>query len=163
VTRSLTILLPVCNAQATLSEAVHEALEVFAELSDRLELVIVDDGSEDATGEVAEELRRNYPQVRSVYHGAHLGREAAIRSGLSHARGEVVLVRDEQGMAPSEIARRWRAAERGGSALDGAGPGTAEPRHAGYRILRRAPAHAPGGGPGRPNYLARLRAFALGE
>ena len=177
MTHSLTILVPVRNAQATLASSVQEALEVFSELSDRLELLIVDDASDDATGEVAEELRRNYPQVRSVYHGERLGREAAIRSGLNHARGDIVLLRDdEDGMAPAEVVRWWRSAEEapadGGAVVarridPGADRLAAPPRRsARYRVLRRAggrvaPSH--GAGPNRPNYLARLKAFALGE
>lgn len=176
MTHSLTILVPVCNAQATLASSVQEALEVFSELSDRLELVIVDDASDDATGEVAEELRRNYPQVRSVYHGERLGREAAIRSGLSHARGDIVLLRDdEDGMVPAEVVRWWRSAEeatadRGSGVARRIDPpshsNSAPRRSARYRVLRRAggrvaPPHS--AGPNRPNYLARLKAFALGE
>ena len=173
--RSLTVLLPVVNAQSTLTAAVHEALEVFSELSERLELVIVDDGSDDATGEVAQELSRVYPQVRSIAHAAQLGREEAIRSGLRQTRGEVVLVREETGgMAPDEIARWWRAAEHHEPlSTEGARPSTWRSVHAaapsgparpGYRVFRRTHSAPPmASRPGRPNYLARLKSFALGE
>ena len=59
------------------------------------ELLIIDDGSTDATSEVAEELSRHYPQVRWLRHGQHLGREGALRAGVASARHEVVLVRNE--------------------------------------------------------------------
>ncbi len=91
--RSLSVLLPVKDAQATLTASVHEILDVVADSGDRFELLIIDDGSTDATSEVAHELTRHYPQVRVVRHGTSLGREAAIRTGLERSQGEVVVLR----------------------------------------------------------------------
>jgi dolichol-phosphate mannosyltransferase len=93
--RSLTVLLPVQDAQATLTETVEEVLDVAAELTDRFELLIIDDGSADATSEIAHELTRHYPQVRAIRHSKPLGRDAALRTGLSQSRGEVIFVRDK--------------------------------------------------------------------
>ena len=92
--RPLTILIPVRNAQTTLSDTVAEVLEVASELTSRLELVIVDDGSTDATSEIAHDLTIHYPQVKACSHGTHMGDAAAIKTGLRHASGEVVVLRD---------------------------------------------------------------------
>ena len=123
--RSLTVLLPVQDAQATLTETVEEVLDVAAELTDRFELLIIDDGSADATSEIAHELTRHYPQVRAIRHAMPLGRDAAVRTGLAESQGEVVFVRDK-----------------------------------GHRRMERL--HQASRLP-RPNYLARLKQFALGE
>ena len=92
--RSLSVLLPVKDAQSTLTTSVHDILDVVADSIDRFELLIIDDGSSDATSEVAHELTRHYPQVRVVRHDRALGQEAAIRTGLTRSRGEVVVMRD---------------------------------------------------------------------
>jgi hypothetical protein len=145
-------------------------------------VVIVDDGSTDATSEVARELALNYPQVRVVYRGNPEGREAAIRTGLEQSQGEVVLVRDEGWGTPlCGLHKLWRAilghvvanpparktsAPRGLQHLAWSGH-----RRPGFRLLRRevvasdtaaaaidsTPQRSTLPGPTRPNFLARRR------
>lgn len=131
--RSLSVLLPVQDAQATLNHSVQEILDVMADTSERFELLIIDDGSTDATSEVAHELTRHYPQIRLVRHGRPRGREAAIRTGLERSQGDVVMLRDDR--------RGFCILERPSRLANGSSPSR----------------------PGRPNYLSRLKKFALGE
>lgn len=91
--RSLTVLLPVRDAQSTLAATVTEILEMASDLSERFEILIIDDGSSDTTSEVAHELSRYYPQIRTLRHDQPLGEEAALQSGLAQSRGDVVFVR----------------------------------------------------------------------
>ena len=122
---SLSVLLPVENAESTLASEVIEILEILPELTARFELVIIDDGSQDATIEVADELAARYPQVSVVLHTRPLGRPAAIRSGLDRSRGDVIFVRDEQcGLVLAEIHKLWDAAQQHEFVL-----GRADPRH----------------------------------
>lgn len=174
--RSLTVLLPVHNAEATLAATATRILEVVCELTDRFELVIIDDGSADGTSEIGDELSRSYPQVRLLRHGESIGREAAIRIGLQQSDGQIVLVYGEAGgVAVDGIARLWRTAAAGSPI----GPPTVLPgphgRHPpaeesaaerrGFRIIdRRANQRPPrASGPTRPNYLSRLRDFVAEE
>ena len=94
--RALTILLPVRNAQSTLADTVAQALDTAADVSQRFEILIIDDASSDATIEVAYDLCRQYPQIRMVRHKKPLGEEASLRSVLAQTRGEVVCVRGGQ-------------------------------------------------------------------
>lgn len=170
--RSLTVLLPVHNAQTTLGANVHQILEVLSDLSQEFEVVIVDDGSADATSEVAAELASRFPQVRAVRHGRRQGHQAAVRTGVAHSRGELIVV--EQGGAAcalAEIGRQWRRdAARLAHSLPVPPPTSAERRPApqrfpaGFTVVPRDGLDPPAGRrPSRPNFLARLREFALGE
>jgi glycosyltransferase involved in cell wall biosynthesis len=107
--RSLTFCLPVHNEQATLATTVAEILEVLPEIARRFELLIIDDGSTDATPELACDLAQHYPQLRVVHHGRRLGRGAALARGVREASGEIVLVR-EQDCAPSfgDVMQAWQ-------------------------------------------------------
>ena len=110
--RSLSVLLPVRDAQRTLASSVLELLDILPELTKHFELVIIDDGSKDATIEVADELAIHYPQIRVLRHGHSRGRAAAIETGLRCSQGEVIFLRDEGCRLPiDEVGRLWRAME----------------------------------------------------
>ena len=65
---SLSIVLPVHNAQNTLACDVHLLLELLPDITPRFEILIVDDASSDHTEEIAHELSLQYPQVRVKRH-----------------------------------------------------------------------------------------------
>ncbi|MEX2141257.1 MAG: glycosyltransferase [Pirellulales bacterium] len=108
--RSLSVILPVNNAQSWLSEKGAQILDVVAELTDRFELLIMDDGSTDATYDVARELVRRYPQVRLLREPVRRGASLAIRHGLRESRGDIVMAHDgKETLDAQEIVRLWRS------------------------------------------------------
>jgi glycosyltransferase involved in cell wall biosynthesis len=112
VERSLSVLLPVRNAQSSLTDSVLELLEVVPELTSRFELIIIDDGSTDATPEVAGELAARYPQVQTAFHARPQGRAAAVRTGLGRSMGDVIFLRDEDcQVSTDEIRKLWCAVD----------------------------------------------------
>ena len=107
--RSLSALLPVENVQSSLADTVSRILEVLPELTENFELVIIDDGSTDATIEVADELVVQYPQVQVVHHGDRQGRAAALKSGVQRSKGDVVFVADDDcRLSMAEVAKLWK-------------------------------------------------------
>lgn len=92
---SLSVFVPVHNDQAGIVSLVSHLLEVLPELTPRFELVLIDDGSTDATPEIVHEVAEPYPQVHAIMHPARWGEAAVIRSGLSHSSGEAILFRAE--------------------------------------------------------------------
>jgi glycosyltransferase involved in cell wall biosynthesis len=113
--QSLSVLLPVHNAQATLAAKVDEILDLLLELTDRFELLITDDASTDGTWEVVRDLARRYPQVRLLRETVRRGPGCAIREGTAVSQGDIVIAHNGQpGIDPRAIARLWRSAVNGG-------------------------------------------------
>jgi len=83
----LSYFFPAHNEEANLRGLVEEALETLPGLAETFEIVIVNDGSRDATGAIADELATAHPDVvRAVHHPTNLGYGAALRSGFAAAR-----------------------------------------------------------------------------
>jgi glycosyltransferase involved in cell wall biosynthesis len=88
--RKLSVIVPVYNERNTLAEIVRRMRNV--ELPLDLEVVLVDDGSDDGTRALLPQLADS--TVRIVKHDRNRGKGAAIRTGLDHATGDVVLIQD---------------------------------------------------------------------
>ncbi len=88
--RKLSVIVPVFDERNTVVEIVRRMRAV--DLPVDLEIVIVDDGSTDGTRDVLRQLGDS--TVRVITHEANRGKGAAIRSGLSHVHGDLVLVQD---------------------------------------------------------------------
>ena len=92
---TLSYFFPAHNEEANLEGLVAEALATLPRLADAFEIVIVDDGSRDATGRIADELTAANPAVvRAVHHPTNLGYGAALRSGFRAARHDHVAFTD---------------------------------------------------------------------
>jgi glycosyltransferase involved in cell wall biosynthesis len=83
--RTLSVLIPAYNEFKNLAPAVEDVLATALDLDD-LEVLIVDDGSTDGTGPLADDLAREYPQVRALHHQGNLGFVAAYGTALAEAR-----------------------------------------------------------------------------
>ncbi|MBZ0138205.1 MAG: glycosyltransferase family 2 protein [Pseudorhodoplanes sp.] len=86
IRRKLTIVVPAYNEQARLPTTVKEVMEVAASLLDEFEVILVDDGSTDATGEIADRLAGAVPGVTVVHHGRNIGVGKAFENGVGRAR-----------------------------------------------------------------------------
>ncbi len=86
----LSVVMPCYNEEATLRTIVGQ---VLAQPFD-IELVIVDDGSQDRTREILAELDAEYPQVRVFLQPHNQGKGAALRRGFAEATGDIVMVQD---------------------------------------------------------------------
>lgn len=70
---------------------------------DKLEIVVVDDGSRDGTGEVVEALQASHPNVKYVYQ-PHRGIPAARNNGIRNATGDIIaIVADDYILDPSYV------------------------------------------------------------
>lgn len=88
--RTLSVIVPVYNERNTVPEVVRRMRRV--ELPLDVEIVMVDDGSTDGTDKVLAAIEDSTVQL--VRHDHNRGKGAAIRTGLAHARGQLVLIQD---------------------------------------------------------------------
>jgi glycosyltransferase involved in cell wall biosynthesis len=92
---ALSYFFPAHNEEANLEGLVAEALATLPSLAETFEIIIVNDGSRDATGRIADELTAANPgTVRAVHHPTNLGYGAALRSGFRAAAYEHVAFTD---------------------------------------------------------------------
>ena len=101
---------PAYNDAGTIASLVIQAVTVAGTLTDDFEVIVVNDGSRDATGAIADELARTYPQVRVVHHQVNRGYGGALRTGFAAAGKELVAYTDGDAQYdPSELTSLWAA------------------------------------------------------
>jgi glycosyltransferase involved in cell wall biosynthesis len=100
---ALSVVVLAYNEVDNLPQAVSELLDELSQRAEDWELIIVDDGSSDGTGECAERLAEGRPRVRVVHHGKNLGLGGGYRTGFREARGTWLTFFPADGQFPAEI------------------------------------------------------------
>lgn len=90
----VSIVLPAYNEEANIAVAVTRMIEATEPLFEEIEVVVVDDGSRDATAHRVGEIARTDPRVRLLQHPANRGYGAAVTSGLRAATRPLVFYTD---------------------------------------------------------------------
>jgi glycosyltransferase involved in cell wall biosynthesis len=94
---SISVFFPCYNEQENVGRTVGRALEVLEKLNADFEAIIVDDGSSDGTGRIADEIAGRDKRVKVVQHQHNLGYGAALQSGFKAATKELVFYTDCDG------------------------------------------------------------------
>jgi len=94
---SISVFFPCYNEQENVGRIVEKALAVMEKLNADFEVIIVDDGSTDGTGQIADEIAAGNSRVKVVHHKSNLGYGAALQSGLKAATKELVFYTDGDG------------------------------------------------------------------
>lgn len=91
---SLSAFFPCFNEEKNLPLFVAEALKVLPQCAKKFEIIIINDGSTDRTGEIAQRLARKNQLLRVMHHHENLGYGAALRSGFQAAQFEWIFFTD---------------------------------------------------------------------
>lgn len=84
----LSIIMPVYNEEHTLKEILEKVKRITIEK----EIIIVNDGSTDSTRKILDAV--NGDNIKIIHHPKNIGKGAAIRTGLKHITGDIVIIQD---------------------------------------------------------------------
>lgn len=94
---SLSVFFPCYNEEANVERTTAAALEACREITNDFEIIIVNDGSKDRTGELADKLAAEHPEVRAVHNRPNRGYGGALQSGFRAAAKQWVFYTDGDG------------------------------------------------------------------
>ena len=94
---SLSLFFPCHNEVDNIGGLVERALQLMPDVADEFEIIIVDDGSVDGTGPLADSIAAQHPQVHAVHHEKNRGYGGALQSGFAAARHEYIFFTDGDG------------------------------------------------------------------
>jgi glycosyltransferase involved in cell wall biosynthesis len=126
----LSVFFPAYNDSGTIASMVIRAVQAASELTPDYEVIVVNDGSIDATPEILDELARTYPHVRVVHHPKNRGYGGALQSGFRSATKEFIFYTDGDAQYdPAELADLWAKMTPDADLVNG------------YKISRSDPVH----------------------
>ena len=104
----LSFFFPAYNDGGTIASLVIRAVQIASRLTFDFEVIVVNDGSQDATAQIIDELARTYPQVRAIHHSQNRGYGAALRTGFASATKDLIAYTDGDAQYdPAEIELLW--------------------------------------------------------
>lgn len=96
----LSVLLPVFNERESIETTVRSLHEVLSRGQDAFELIAINDGSTDGTGEILNAL--SLPHFQVFTHSQNTGYSASLKTGIRRSKGEVIAMMDSDGTYPVE-------------------------------------------------------------
>ena len=126
----LSIFFPAYNDAGTIASLAIVAHMTARSLTDDYEVIVVDDGSPDHTGELLDEMARRFTWLKVVHHAQNRGYGGALRTGFETASKELVFYTDGDAQYdPRELVKLWQAFSPGVDFVNG------------YKISRNDPLH----------------------
>ncbi len=98
----LTVTVPCYNSAAFMSRC----LDTLLDGGERMEIIVINDGSKDNTGEIADQYAEKYPDIVRVIHQENGGHGEGINQGLRHATGQYFKVVDSDDWVDTQALQR---------------------------------------------------------
>jgi glycosyltransferase involved in cell wall biosynthesis len=126
----LSVFFPAYNDSGTIASMVIRAVQAASALTPDYEVIVVNDGSADATPQIVDELARTYPRVRVVHHPRNRGYGGALQTGFRSATKDLIFYTDGDAQYdPAELADLWAKMTADADLVNG------------YKISRSDPLH----------------------
>jgi glycosyltransferase involved in cell wall biosynthesis len=95
--KSLSVVCPAFNEEANIRAVVEDAYRNIRNITPVFEIIVVNDGSKDRTGDICDRLVEEFSEVRVVHHARNRGYGAALKSGIESARYDLIFFTDADG------------------------------------------------------------------
>lgn len=140
---TLSVVFPAFNEETNLRRTVDEARSILPQVARTWEIILVNDGSEDATTSLCDELAAQHSEVRTIHHAGNRGYGAALKSGILAARYDFIFFTDSDGQFDLEELSQLTQWSRDYDIVTGYRAKRQEPPHRllnalGWKILVRA-------------------------
>ena len=93
----LSLFFPAYNEEGNLKNTVEKAIPILKNIASEYELLIVDDGSKDKTGEIADKLAEEYSFIQVIHHHPNRGYGEALKSGFYNSKYQWIVFIDSDG------------------------------------------------------------------
>lgn len=91
---SVSFFCPAYHDQDNLPKLIPKVDSLLKKITNKYEIIIVDDGSPDKTGEVADSLAKKYKNIRVIHHPKNLGYGAALKTGFENSKYDYIIYTD---------------------------------------------------------------------
>ncbi|MBV9689411.1 MAG: glycosyltransferase family 2 protein [Ktedonobacteraceae bacterium] len=106
------IVAPVFNEEETLPHFYKRIITIMEQITEPFELLLINDGSRDASLQIMQNLHEHDPRVRVIDFSRNFGHQVAISAGLDYAQGDAVIILDADLQDPPEVIpeliARWK-------------------------------------------------------
>ena len=90
----ISLFFPVYNDEKTVRIVANRALELLEEVADNYEIIIVNDGSPDSSGDIADALAAEHEKISAIHHPQNRGYGAAMKTGIASSRFDIICMID---------------------------------------------------------------------
>ncbi len=108
----LSVFFPCYNEEKNIEATVDKAVKVLEKTAKKWEIIIVNDGSKDKTGDVALKIKKKYPNIKIVTHSPNRGYGGAFKSGLYSAKYQWISFTDSDGQFDFSEIKNFIATQR---------------------------------------------------
>jgi glycosyltransferase involved in cell wall biosynthesis len=112
--KTISLVIPIFNEYKNISPLCKELKTVMKSMGVEYEVVFVDDGSDDGSNEVLQQLAQGDKRIKVIQFRRNFGQTAAIAAGVEHSKGEIIFTMDGDGQNdPRDIPRLLEKLEEG--------------------------------------------------
>jgi glycosyltransferase involved in cell wall biosynthesis len=98
---SISVIVPVYNEQASIEMVIEEAVATLDEIGREYEILVIDDGSNDATGEIVDRMAHRYKRVTAIHHKENKGLGGVYRTAFANVKYDYVTILAGDGEVPA--------------------------------------------------------------